>query len=41
MRHTASAVPLSAPWIWIASTPYCEQDGMNRHFGPNIGEIHF
>jgi len=38
-RFTVSQNPLNTPYFLNASSAYCEQVGVNRHFGPRKGDI--
>jgi len=38
MRFTASQLPLNKPYFFNASNAYCEQVGVNLHFGPSMGD---
>ena len=39
IRFSAIQLPLKAPYLFTASKPYCEQEGVKRHDGFNRGEI--
>jgi hypothetical protein len=38
MRLMVSHKPLNTPYFLKASIEYCEQVGVNRHFGPSMGD---
>lgn len=39
IRLMVSHKPFRGPYFFNASIPYCEQVGVNLHFGPSRGEM--